>query len=88
MALGIVDGVTFQISRVLEWVFEVIEYRVAKHARAREARQGIRAEMHWRGSVLGLYEIRNGPPQRHLPPIHVTDVPAPDEGANLGQFSS
>jgi hypothetical protein len=39
MVVGIIDAVTFQISRVLESVFDEIEYRKAKNASARMAKQ-------------------------------------------------
>jgi hypothetical protein len=64
MALGIVDGVIFQISRILESVFDGIEYRLAKNASNRMAKQKMKARRHLRDSKLGLYEFENGPQQR------------------------
>ena len=64
MALGIVDGVLFQISRILESVFDGIEYGLAKNARNRMAKQK-------KGpSVIGAtlssdpYKFQDGPRQR------------------------
>ena len=66
MALGIVDGVIFQISRILESVFDGIEYRLAKNASNRMAKQKMKAKHHLCDSKLGPYEFQDGPrqPQR------------------------
>jgi len=44
MVVGIIDAVTFQISKVLESVFDEIEYRMAKNASARMAKQKRKAQ--------------------------------------------
>lgn len=44
MVVGIIDAVMFQISRVLESVFDEVEYRMAKNARARMAKQTEKAQ--------------------------------------------
>lgn len=64
MALGIVDGMIFQISRILESVFDGIEYRSAKNASNRKAKQEMKAKRHLRDSKLGRYPFHDGPRQR------------------------
>jgi len=44
MRLRIFDGVIFEISRVLESLFDVIEYHSAMHAEAARQRQKERAQ--------------------------------------------
>jgi hypothetical protein len=44
MLVGIIDAVTFGISKVLESVFDEIEYRMAKNANARKAKQTRKAQ--------------------------------------------
>ena len=44
MVVGIIDAVMFQISKVLESVFDEIEYRMAKNANARMAKQKRKAQ--------------------------------------------
>lgn len=44
MALGIIEAVVFQISRVLESVFDEIEYQAAKNASVRMAKQREKAK--------------------------------------------
>ena len=64
MALGIVDGVIFQISRILESVFDGIEYWLAKNASNRTAKQKMKDKRHLRDSTLGLYEFEGEPRER------------------------
>jgi len=64
MALGIVEGVLFQISRILESVFDGIEYRLAKKASNRMAKQKMKAKRHLPDPTLGPYEVQDGPRQR------------------------
>ena len=63
MALGLVDAVAFQISRMLEAVFDEIEYRSAKHASARMAKQREKTERA-RKLPPSPYQFQNAPPQR------------------------
>ena len=44
MVVGIIEAVTFQISRVLESVFDEVEYRMAKNVSARMAKQTRKAQ--------------------------------------------
>ena len=53
MRLRIFDGVIFEISRVLESLFDVIEYHSAMHAKVVRQRQKDRAEAGGE-SILGF----------------------------------
>ena len=44
MLVGIIDALTFGISKILETVFDEIEYRMAKNASARKAKQTRKAQ--------------------------------------------
>jgi hypothetical protein len=59
MAVGLVDAVAFQISRILEAVFDEIEYRSAKHASARMAKQRKRTERRARKLRPRPYQFQN-----------------------------
>ena len=58
MALGIVDGVLFQISRILESVFDGIEYRLAKNANSRMAKQRMKDKRHCASPGSGSPSLR------------------------------
>ena len=62
--LGLVDEVAFQISKVLEAVFDEIEYRVAKHEHAKRAKQNEKAQRRALKSSRGTDQFQNAPPQR------------------------
>jgi hypothetical protein len=64
MALGLADAVAFRISRILEAVFDEIEYRSAKHASARMAKQKEKTERRARKLRPSPYQFQNAPPQR------------------------
>ena len=51
MVVGIIDAVTFRISRVIETVFDEIEYRMANNASARMAKQTKKAQKVCEGYV-------------------------------------
>ena len=51
MTWGIVDTLVFEISKVLELVFDVIEYRSAKKASAKIAKQKMKPQSYSRSSL-------------------------------------
>jgi len=64
MELGLIEPGAFQISRMLEAVFDEIEYRSAKHASARMAKQREKTERRARKLCPSHYQFQNAPSQR------------------------
>ncbi len=58
MAPRIVDAVAYELSRVLESIFDAIEYQFAKSASARMAKQRRKARRRLPGSNLRSYEFQ------------------------------
>jgi hypothetical protein len=60
MLLGILDAVTFQISKVLESLFDAIEYRLAKRAIVAATKRRSRApQANSPLSILSPHDFRN-----------------------------
>ena len=64
MGLRLLDTVTFTISKMLESLFDRVEYRSAKKAAARTAKQrDSNRTTYSRKAIRGSYEFQDGPPE-------------------------
>jgi hypothetical protein len=65
MGLRLLDALTFPISKMLESLFDKVEYQLAKNAAARTARQrNSNRKSYSREATRGSYEFQDGPPER------------------------
>jgi hypothetical protein len=65
MGLRLLDAVTFPISKMLESLFDEVEYRLAKNAAARTASQrNSNRKRYSHEATRGSYEFQDGPPER------------------------
>ena len=66
MAMGIVDAMTLEISRILESVFDGIEYRRAKNASVRVEKEKRKARRRLCESRFDAGIVQNGSTQPEL----------------------
>jgi hypothetical protein len=64
MGLRLLDAITFPIANMLESLFDKVEYRSAKRAAARTAKQrNSNRKSYSREVTRGSYELQYGPPE-------------------------
>jgi hypothetical protein len=66
MEIGIVEAMTLEISRILETLFDGIEYRQAKNAAARMEKEKMKARRRSCESRFDASEFQSGSPQPEL----------------------